>query len=106
MPPIAHLSHDADFTLLPVLVPGSPAPVNSVTYSYPLISSSVVLNDPNFSNNPTQMGPCRTGDQVSGYTATGIPNPNFRKVINDPGKRFKVDDVNGLDAWISATVMF
>jgi hypothetical protein len=77
---------------------------------YTLIQGHFITYDqacnPNFSNNPTQMGPCRTGDQESGYTATGIPNPNFRKVINDPGKRFKVDDVNGLDAWISATVMF
>jgi len=62
--------------------------------------------NPNFNNDPAQMGPCRTGDATNGYTATGIPNPNYRKPINDPGRRFKVDDANGLDAWISATVMF
>jgi len=78
--------------------------------AYSLIQGHFITYDqacnPNFSNNPAQMGPCRTGDQTTGYTATGIPNPNYRKVINDPGRRFKVDDVNGLDAWISATVMF
>ena len=43
---------------------------------------------------------------IGGFAATGIPNPNFRKAINDPGRRFKVDDSTGFDAWISATVMF
>ena len=38
--------------------------------------------------------------------ATGIPNPNYRRPVNDPGHRFKVDDINALDLWISATVMF
>jgi hypothetical protein len=78
--------------------------------AYSLIQGHFITYDqacnPNFSNNPAQMGPCRTGDQTTGYTATGIPNPNYRKTINDPGRRFKVDDANGLDAWISATVMF
>jgi HYR domain len=66
-------SHDADFSLLPVLVPGSPAPVNSVTYSYPLISSSVVLNDPNFSNNllnPTWTSPTWTSPTWTSPTWT------------------------------------
>jgi hypothetical protein len=62
--------------------------------------------NPNFSSDASQMGPCRTGTAETGYTATGIPNPNYRKVINDPGRRFKVDGSNGFDAWISATVMF
>ncbi len=78
--------------------------------SYTLVQGHFITFDqacnPDFSNNPAQMGPCRTGDPVNGYSATGIPNPNYRKVINDPGRRFKVDDVNGLDAWIRATVMF
>jgi hypothetical protein len=76
---------------------------------YSLIQGHIITFDqacnPNFSNNRDQAGPCRTGEAPN-YTPTGIPNPNYRKVINDPGRRFKVDDVNGLDAWISATVMF
>ena len=47
-------SHDADFTILPVLVPGSPTPVNSVTYPYPLISSSVVLERPELQQQPAE----------------------------------------------------
>jgi len=77
---------------------------------YTLIQGHVITFDqacnPAFNNSAATMGPCRNGDQTTGYTPSGIPNPNYRKVINDPGRRFKVDDVNGLDAWISATVMF
>jgi hypothetical protein len=78
--------------------------------AYSLIQGHFITFDqacnPNFTGDPAQMGPCRTGSETAGYTATGIPNPNYRKVINDPGRRFKVDDANGFDAWISATVMF
>ena len=66
-------SHDADFTIPPVLVPGSPTPVNSVTYPYPLISSNVVLNDPNFSNNllnPTWTSPTWTSPTWTSPTWT------------------------------------
>lgn len=77
---------------------------------YSLIQGHFITFDqacnPAFSNSAAQAGPCRNGDQTTGYTPSGIPNPNYRKVINDPGQRFKVDDVNGFDAWISATVMF
>lgn len=78
--------------------------------AYTLVQGHLITFDqpcnPSFTNSTAQMGPCRTGTQQTGYTATGIPNPNYRKVLNDPGRRFKVDDVNGFDAWISATVMF
>ena len=78
--------------------------------AYTLIQGHFITFDqacnPNFSSEAAQMGPCRTGNSQDGYTATGIPNPNYRKVINDPGRRFKVDGSNGFDAWISATVMF
>ena len=69
--------------------------------------------NPDFNNDPGASGPCRTGspeDPSTGtgstFAATGIPNPNYRRVISDPGHRFKVDDANALDLWISATVMF
>jgi hypothetical protein len=69
--------------------------------------------NPDFNDSVGASGPCHSGttaDPQSGtpetLVATGIPNPNYRKAINDPGRRFKVDDVNGFDAWINATVMF
>ena len=66
-------SHDADFTLLPVLLPGNPTPASSVTYPYPLISSSLVLSDPNFSNNllnPTWTSPTWTSPTWTSPTWT------------------------------------
>ena len=73
---------------------------------YTLIQSHFISFDqacnPAFTGDPGAAGPCRT----STGSASGIPNPNYRKVIDDPGRRFKVDGSNGFDAWISATVMF
>jgi hypothetical protein len=85
--------------------------------SYQLAQGHFITFDqacnPDFDNDPGASGPCRTGapaDASSGtpstFAATGIPNPNYRRAINDPGHRFKVDDLNALDLWISATVMF
>jgi hypothetical protein len=64
--------------------------------------------NPDFSNDLSKAGPCRTGNvQTPGqFTATGIPNPNYRAVINAPGRRFRVDDSNTWDVWLNATVMF
>jgi hypothetical protein len=62
--------------------------------------------NPDFNSDQGASGPCHTGSPDLGFSATGIPNPNYRRSINDPGHRFKVDDVNALDLWISATVMF
>jgi hypothetical protein len=64
--------------------------------------------NPDFNNDITKSGPCRSASSsVAGnLRATGIPNPNFRKSINDPGHRFRVDESNAFDAWINATVMF
>jgi hypothetical protein len=39
-------------------------------------------------------------------SVSGTPNPNYRRTINDPGQRFKVDDSHVIDAFINATVMF
>ncbi len=78
--------------------------------SYMLVQGHFLSFDqacnPDFNNNLAASGPCRTNPAENTFVATGIPNPNFRKTINDPGRRFKVDDSNGFDAWISATVMF
>jgi len=65
--------------------------------------------NPDFNKDVNKSGPCHTATSTTsttGQSATGIPNPNYRKVINDPGLRFKVDNGTSLDAWISATVMF
>jgi hypothetical protein len=64
--------------------------------------------NPDFNNDINKSGPCRSASSstVGSLRATGIPNPNFRKSINDPGHRFRFDESNALDAWINATVMF
>lgn len=52
-------------------------------------------------------GPCRTGaPNVGGGSATGIPNPNHRQVIDLPGRRFTVDDTTLVDLWLNGVVMF
>jgi hypothetical protein len=62
--------------------------------------------NPDFSNDLTKSGPCRGTRPGTGTVASGIPNPNYRKSINDPGHRFKVSGASDFDAWINATVMF
>lgn len=55
-------------------------------------------------------GPCSSTSTDStgavSTTATGVPNPNYRPVINTPGRRFRADDATLWDAWINAIVMF
>ena len=54
-----------------------------------------------------EAGPCRgRADATSRWAPTGIPNPNYRPVINAPGRRFLVDGSSGFDGWLSATAMF
>ncbi|HEY6077726.1 MAG TPA: hypothetical protein VIW29_02935 [Polyangiaceae bacterium] len=63
--------------------------------------------NPDFAGDLTKAGPCQTRSAATGEpVASGIPNPNYRKTINDPGRRFKVTDSSDIDAWINATVMF
>jgi hypothetical protein len=64
--------------------------------------------NPDFDDDLGRSGPCSTdsnGDRINDRP-TGIPNPNYRAVVNAPGRRFKVDDSNGWDVWLNATVMF
>jgi hypothetical protein len=61
--------------------------------------------NPDFDDDLSKSGYCRAGAAES-TRSSGIPNPNFRKVVNEPGHRLKVDDSLGLDAWLNATVMF
>jgi hypothetical protein len=65
--------------------------------------------NPDFSNDLDTAGPCRQtvgGPNGAALSPTGIPNPNFRKTINDPGRRFLVDDSKNIDFWVNAVVMF
>ena len=78
---------------------------------YTLVQSHFITFDqacnPNFAGDAGKAGPCH--DQTASASATtvsGTPNPNYRRTINDPGQRFKVDDSHAVDAWINATVMF
>lgn len=61
--------------------------------------------NPDFKDQIGTAGPCRSGSQGN-YTPTGIPNPNYRPVIDTPGRRFRLDDVTAWDAWVNAIVMF
>ena len=81
--------------------------------AYTLVQSHFITFDqacnPDFDNDISKAGPCvslNDAGTVNDDSPTGIPNPNYRKVINDPGQRFKVDDASAFDAWVSATVMF
>jgi hypothetical protein len=61
--------------------------------------------NPDFKNEIGAAGPCRSASS-STASATGIPNPNYRAVIDAPGRRFRVDDSTIWDAWVNAIVMF
>lgn len=77
--------------------------------AYTIVQSHLITFDqacnPDFKGDIGKSGPCKSST-TSGSRATGIPNPNYRPVINTPGRRFKVDDSTAFDAWINATVMF
>ncbi|RYZ08592.1 MAG: hypothetical protein EOO73_06985 [Myxococcales bacterium] len=63
--------------------------------------------NPDFASDLSKAGPCKAPKaDGSGDGPSGIPNPNYRKSINDPGHRFKVSGASAFDAWINATVMF
>ncbi len=64
--------------------------------------------NPNFKSDVTKSGPCKSGSELNGgiISATGIPNPNYRPVMNAVGRRFVVSDSNTLDVFASGTVMF
>ncbi|HET9959776.1 MAG TPA: hypothetical protein VFQ61_35025 [Polyangiaceae bacterium] len=77
--------------------------------SYTLVQSHSLTGDQacnsDFTNSLDAAGPCRSSSG-DGASATGIPNPNYRRTINDPGQRFRVANSSQLDAWLNATVMF
>jgi len=78
---------------------------------YTLVQSHFITFDqacnPDFASDSAHAGPCQHGGATaSSASTTGTPNPNYRRVIDDPGHRFKVDDSHAIDAWINAAVMF
>ncbi len=76
---------------------------------YRIIQSHMITFDqpcnPDLSGDLGAAGPC-TGGGDNAPRATGIPNPNYRRVINAPGRRFKVGTSTGFKAWLNASVMF
>jgi hypothetical protein len=60
--------------------------------------------NPDFHNDVGTAGPCRSAGSAA--SPTGIPNPNYRAVIDAPGRRFRIDDSTIWDAWVNAIVMF
>jgi hypothetical protein len=78
--------------------------------AYTLTQSHLITADqacnPDFTGDLDKSGPCYGASAAGAISVSGIPNPNYRRPINDPGYRFKVDDAHALDAWINATVMF
>ncbi|MEO7035811.1 MAG: hypothetical protein ABI548_17885 [Polyangiaceae bacterium] len=78
---------------------------------YTLVQSHYITFDqacnPAFSGDAGVAGPCHAQTATTGSASvSGTPNPNYRRSINDPGQRFKVDDSHAVDAWLNATVMF
>ena len=80
---------------------------------YTYVQSHFITMDqpcnPDFKNDVGKSGPCKNTSGVTGQassSSTGIPNPNYRPVINHVGRRFKVDDVGIVDLWVNGIVMF
>ena len=72
-----------------------------------LVTAADACNPDLGKGNAGASGPCRSGAASGGGgSATGIPNPNHRQVIDLPGRRFSVDDTTIVDLWVSGVVMF
>ncbi len=77
--------------------------------AYTFVQGHLITYDqpcnPDIKGDIGRAGPCRNAGG-STLTPTGIPNANYREVINTPGRRFRVNSSFGIDAWLGATVMF
>jgi hypothetical protein len=83
----------------------------ALTYQQSHLITSADACNPDFRGDLTAAGPCRSvgNDPASGrqaMSATGIPNPNHRAVIDLPGRRFAADDTTIVDLWLRGIVMF
>ncbi len=72
-----------------------------------LISAADSCN-PDFKGDPGAAGPCHgvVNNGVGPQPVSGIPNPNYRAVIDSPGRRFSVDDTTVISLWVAGVVMF
>jgi len=76
------------------------------TYNQTHLITAADACNPNLGGgNIYESGPCKTNTATS-QTATGIPNPNHRDVIDLPGNRFSSDGATVVDLYISGVVMF
>ncbi len=57
-------------------------------------------------NDAGASGPCRSARSATQLQVTGIPNPNYRAVIDAPGHRFIADDTTIVHLNITGTLMF
>ncbi|MEO7111700.1 MAG: hypothetical protein ABI183_14765 [Polyangiaceae bacterium] len=72
-----------------------------------LISAADSCN-PDFKGDPGAAGPCHgvVNNGIGPQPVSGIPNPNYRAVIDSPGRRFSVDDTTVISLWVAGVVMF
>jgi hypothetical protein len=78
-----------------------------LTYAQSHLITAADACNPDVNGSAGASGPCQAGAaSAGGGTATGIPNPNHRPVIDLPGRRFSVDDTTVVDVWLSALAMF
>ncbi len=66
--------------------------------------------NPNFFGTVAEAGSCKLNQAPPGQTPqwqpTGAPNPQYRRVLNDPGRRFRVATSHGYSLWLRANVLF
>jgi hypothetical protein len=78
-----------------------------ITFNQSHLITAADACNPNLGGSaPGASGPCQTIQAGNQPTATGIPNPNHRDVIDLPGQRFSADDTAIVDFSISGVVMF
>jgi hypothetical protein len=77
-----------------------------LTYVQPHLITAADACNPGFRSDPGAAGPCRSAPSQGLATVTGIPNPNYRAVIDAPGRRFLADDTFLYDLSLSSVVMF
>lgn len=70
--------------------------------------------NPDVTQQVARSGPCKINDTTAEEAANGevawqsggLPNPNHRKVIDNPGQRYRVEASNGMRTWLRASVLF
>ncbi|MEM9692034.1 MAG: hypothetical protein AAGA56_05795 [Myxococcota bacterium] len=62
--------------------------------------------NPDFTGDVGASGPCRNDLGNNTFQATGVPNPAFRRSINEVGRRFYVDTSTTFEVFFTANFMF